>query len=372
MKKLLILSLFLLAASPAMAVGPGAMAKSDRSLWPEALDSKAAYDRASRAEILVFSQALAEVSGLDEAGLKDQLHIKNADTHSVAKVSRYLTEKLLGNFKIASASCTENEPFCPKADSASALLAAGKNLNLPEKYRAWYANAQAFHLTYARELVRLAALFPKITSEIDTFNSNERNGFELPDGHFLLSFDDGPTAKGGHTDALLSLLAEHDIHAMFYMLGDRLQERAAMQDAATLRHTYAGQCAALHGWHHNSHQKWDKWESSITDTEKLVQETFGALYRPFFRPPYAQRRSDSETFFKANQLSVGLWNIDTQDWSNKVSGPEAGNRALTLMLLWRRGVFLFHDIHPKALAAIPYLLDQTKKAGIVWDDCRTY
>jgi hypothetical protein len=45
---------------------------------------------------------------------------------------------------------------------------------------------------------------------------------------------------------------------------------------------------------------------------------------------------------------------------------------MTLMLLWRRGVILFHDIHPKALVAVPWLLDHTRQTGVVWQDCRQY
>jgi peptidoglycan/xylan/chitin deacetylase (PgdA/CDA1 family) len=98
---------------------------------------------------------------------------------------------------------------------------------------------------------------------------------------------------------------------------------------------------------------------------------FGTQYRPWFRPPYGQRRSDSASFFREHGLTVALWNIDSQDWNPTVRADEAANRVLTLMLLWRRGVILFHDMHPKANTAVPWLLGQTRQSGIVWDDCRT-
>ena len=129
---------------------------------------------------------------------------------------------------------------------------------------------------------------------------------------------------------------------------------------------------ALHGWHHVSHQKSDDWQTSILDTQHLVKEQLPLLYRPYFRPPYAQRQKDSGGFFKENNLTVSLWNIDTQDWSSTISGQDAANRALTMMLLWRRGIFLFHDIHSKAQIAVPWLIHKTQGVGIVWDDCRNY
>lgn len=47
-------------------------------------------------------------------------------------------------------------------------------------------------------------------------------------------------------------------------------------------------------------------------------------------------------------------------------------RLLSLMLLWRHGTILFHDIHDKARVALPWLLRQTRGAGVVWVDCRNY
>ena len=74
----------------------------------------------------------------------------------------------------------------------------------------------------------------------------------------------------------------------------------------------------------------------------------------------------------ANGLTVVLWNIDSQDWNAKISAQQSANRVMSLMLLWRRGLILFHDIHPKAQLAVPWLLEKTRASGITWDDCRSY
>jgi len=363
-----------LSMGSAWAAGPDAVARADRSLWPEALESAKAYNLASRAEILVFAGALAEVSALDEAGLKAELHIKSADKASVLHVRDRLAQRLLENMKAARASCHDGEVFCDAVESRSALFDAAAKLpaQIPDAYRPWYANARTFHRLYAGELMRLAALFPKISSEIDTYSAVERDGSEQGDGHFLLTFDDGPTAKGGTTDSLLSTLEKLDVHGMFYMLGERLQARGRVVEQTPLPQRYRGQCTALHGWIHNSHQKWDEWQKSVLDTQILVKHTFPEQYRPFFRPPYGQRLADSGKFFSEHGLSVALWNIDSQDWNAKVSESDAAQRVLTLMLLWRRGVILFHDVHPKAEKAVPWLLEQTQSTGISWDDCRKY
>jgi peptidoglycan-N-acetylglucosamine deacetylase len=68
-------------------------------------------------------------------------------------------------------------------------------------------------------------------------------------------------------------------------------------------------------------------------------------------------------------LTVSFWNIDSQDWNAKASNDEVKQRVLTLMLLWRHGVILFHDIHTKAQTALPWLLEQTHASGITWENC---
>lgn len=361
-------------ASSVSAAGPDAVGFSDRSLWPETINSAQAFDRASRAEILVFAAALDQVSALDAESLKTQFHIKQANPASVGHVRRIFMSRLMENWKSASATCQAAEILCGPIDSEKKLLElAGKMPgSLPAPFQAWFMNAQTFHKKYAGELIRLAALFPGISSEIDTFSPRELTGAELPDRQFLLTFDDGPSRPKGFTDSLLPILAKAELHATFYMLGENLQARVKAGDTAVLEKSFRGQCVAMHGWTHKSHAKWPKWKESVTDTKTLVKAVFPGEYRPWFRPPYGQRAPDSEAFFKENDLQVALWNIDSQDWNSHVGGLDAAQRVFTLMLLWRRGVILFHDIHPKALSAVPWILERTRGTGIEWKDCRNY
>lgn len=356
------------------AAGPQTVAQSDRSLWPEPLNSSANFDRASRAEMLVFADALTGTTTQSDALLKEQLHLKQLDRESIQSIQKRLLDQLWVNWQQAASSCKAGDAFCPSFSSVEALVAASHTLatQMPVKYRPWYDNAQAFHQAYAGELVRLAALFPKTSSEISTFSAIEHNGFELPDRHFLLTFDDGPTNAQGNTDHLLPLLDKSGLHATFYLLGERLADRLNHTPAPSLQQAYAQQCVAMHGWQHQSHAKWSDWQKSVLDTRDLVKQTFPSQYRAWFRPPYGQRLSDSGSFFSHQGLQVALWNIDSQDWNSHVKAADAGQRVLTLMLLWRRGVILFHDIHAKAEVAVPWLLNNTAQAGVVWQDCHGY
>ncbi|WP_175748528.1 polysaccharide deacetylase family protein [Burkholderia pyrrocinia] len=104
----------------------------------------------------------------------------------------------------------------------------------------------------------------------------------------------------------------------------------------------------------------------------FASSSLPSSYVPLFRPPYGQRRADSGAFFDAQGLRVALWNIDSQDWNSKMDADQVKQRVLTLMLLWRRGVILFHDIHAKAWAVVPWLVEQTSGTGLQWVDCHTY
>lgn len=359
-------------APAAFAAGPNTVATIDRALWPETTGSTAAFDRASRAEILAFAHALAEADGDDDAALKARLGIKEVDRASLDRVRERLWNELARNYANASKGCGKNEAFCAPAGDAAALrkLAAAFTAAPDAKYQAWYDNAAVFHRAYRDELLRLAALFGRTNSEIDTMNANERRGDELPDRQFELTFDDGPSRAGGTSDGVAAMLKKNGLSATFYVLGERLDERIKANGAPAA--LYAGQCVGMHGWTHKSHARWAEWQGSVTQVKDLVKATVPDLYVPMFRPPYGQRTTDSGDWFKAQGIKVALWNIDSQDWNAKINTDQVGNRVLTLMLLWRHGVVLFHDVHAKGAVAVPWILEQTKGSGIAFGDCRKY
>lgn len=360
-----------LALAPARAAGPAEIASADRASWPQPIDSPAAFDRASRAEILAFAHELIRSEPLDDAALAQRLRLKQIDRAGIDRIRARWWQRLGDNYRLASRACAPREAFCaPAADLAALRVLAERFDAAPQPaFAAWRSDAARFHRIYLDEQLRLAALFARTSSEIDTYSAQELDGSELPDRQFLLSFDDGPSAPGGNTDALLRTLREQRLNAVFFVLGERLQARLK-HEAPTK--TYAGMCVASHGWEHQSHSRWPQWQDSVIRSSALVREHTGALYRPLFRPPYGQRRADSGAFFRDQDLRVALWTLDSQDWNAKAGAGDVQGRLLNLMLLWRRGTILFHDIHDKARIAVPWLLRQTRGAGVHWVDCRRY
>lgn len=361
-----------LCAGAVQAAGPVRVATVERASWPATLDSPAAFDTASRAEILMFARALLENEAADGATLRSRLGVKQVNLDSLERIRQRFWWRLLENYQFASQACDVSVAFCPPVDSLGGLRQQAANLIVAPAFAAWAGASEPFHRTYLHEQLRLAALFPRISSEIALFSDQERTGDELADRQFLLTFDDGPTLAPGPTERMIEVLREERLTGIFYVLGRNLQARARKTSREALRNLYAGQCVGLHGWEHKAHSQWGEWQGSVTDSAALVRQALPDSQVAWFRPPYGQRQADSAAFFQAQGLRVALWNIDSQDWSRKVSADAAAQRVLTLMLLWRRGVILFHDIHGKAPIAVPGLLRASRGSGVSWLDCRAY
>ncbi|MFK8331545.1 polysaccharide deacetylase family protein [Pseudomonas sp. BJa5] len=352
---------------------PLPLATFDRSHWPEQLDSPALFDVASRAEILGFAHALQASEALDEPTLAARLGLRQINLVSINQVRQRLWQQLWRNYALAQQSCDQDASFCYAIDGQAELrqqavkfVVAGDSF-----YAGWAGPASEFHTLYLNELLRKAALFPQTASEIERYSDQERSGDELNDRLFMLTFDSGPGAIGGSTDRLTDYLRRQKLAATFFVLGNSLQTRRDKTSLADLRTLYRGQCVGIQGWQYRSHGQWQDWQDSVLRSQARVQADLPEQYVPMFRPPYGQRRADSQGFFASQGLQVVLWNIDAQDQGG-LSAEQSAQRVLTLMLLWRRGVIQFHDGQPKAQEAVAWLLKRTAQTGIGWEDCRHF
>nr|WP_262923510.1 MULTISPECIES: polysaccharide deacetylase family protein [Pseudomonas] len=359
--------------SLAAQAAPPAPASLDRSLWPERLDSPALFDVASRAEILSFAQALQESEMLDEKALAARLRLRQINLPVIRAVRARMWQRLWQNYQQAQRSCGLDASFCYPVESMAELRTRAASFadGVGSFYSGWIEPSRQFHTRYLDEQLRKAALFPQTSSEVERLSSRERNGDELNDRMFLLTFVGGPGLQGGHTDALADYLRRQKLGATFFVLGNRLQQRRDAGPANALAALYAGQCVGIQGWEYRSHAQWQDWQDSLRRSQARVQSDLPEQYVPLFRPPYGQRRADGEAFMTAQQLQVSLWDIDAHDDST-LSAEASAQRVLTLMLLWRKGVIQFHDDLPKARPAVEWLLRNTAQGGIGWEDCLAY
>ncbi len=141
-------------------------------------------------------------------------------------------------------------------------------------------------------------------------------------GELALTFDDGPNATW--TPRLLEVLAQHDVRATFFMLGNR----AAAQPELVRRIAAAGHTIGNHSW---SHLNLARTRAALVREElerasDALQQILGAPVR-FFRPPYGARRPAVFRIARELGLAPVLWNAMTSDWSE----PSAGRIAEQLM-----------------------------------------
>jgi peptidoglycan/xylan/chitin deacetylase (PgdA/CDA1 family) len=351
---------------------PGDVATLDRSTWPEQLNNPTLFDVASRAEILMFARVLLASESLDEPALAQRLGLRTINLESVNNLRQRLWQRLLANYNFAQLSCDQDASFCFLVEDLDTLRQQAAKFQVSDDsyYIKWSEPSRLFHAQYLDEQLRKAALFPQVSSEVDRFGDYERNGDEMHDRLFLLTFDSAANATPDNTDWVAQYLRKANMSGTFFVLGKDIQARLAERSVASLQATYSTQCIGVQGWEFRSHSHWQDWQDSVRRSVELVKSKLPENYVPLFRPPDGQRRSDAESFFKAQGLQVGLWDIDAQDGAGKLKGSASAQRVLTLMLLWRHGVINFNVKQDAVKTAMPWLITQTAQSGIGWEDCQ--
>jgi peptidoglycan/xylan/chitin deacetylase (PgdA/CDA1 family) len=351
---------------------PGDVATLDRSTWPEQLNNPTLFDVASRAEILMFSRVLLASESLDEAALAQRLGLRKINLESVNHLRERLWQRLLANYNFAQRSCDQDASFCFLVEDMDTLRQQAAKFQVSDDsyYIKWSEPSRLFHAQYLDEQLRKAALFPQVSSEVDRFGDYERNGDGMHDRLFLLTFDSAANVMPDNTDWVAQYLRKSNMSGTFFVLGKDIQARLAERSVASVQATYSTQCIGVQGWEFRSHSHWQDWQDSVRRSVELVKSKLPENFVPLFRPPEGQRRSDAESFFKAQGLQVGLWDIDAQDGAGRLKGSASAQRVLTLMLLWRHGVINFNVKQDAVKTAMPWLITQTAQSGIGWEDCQ--
>jgi len=351
---------------------PGDIATLDRSTWPEKLDNPTLFDVASRAEVLMFARGLLGSEALDEAALAQRLGLRTVNLDAINSLRERLWQRLLTSYNYAQQSCDQDASFCFLVEDLPTLREQAAKFVVSDEsyYTKWAEPSRIFHQQYLDELLRKAALSPQTTSEVDHFGDYERNGDEMHDRLFLLSFDSAANLMPDNTEWLAEYLRKSNMSGTFFMLGKDIQARLNERSVSSLQVAFSRQCVGVQGWEFRSHSHWQDWQDSVRRSADLVKSKLPENYVPLFRPPEGQRRSDAGSFFHNQGLQVALWDIDAQDGAGKLKGNPSAQRVLTLMLLWRHGVINFNMKQDAVKTALPWLITQTAQSGIGWEDCQ--
>ncbi len=349
------------------ASGPGKIAKADRTLWPYTIDSNISFDTSSKCEMLVFVEIFNQYDHLTEAELSKKIEVGKINLISLKRWKEETKNRIIDNFKSLSDESLKEIIPINKNSSWEKISTISVGKQIPDKLKKWYESSKIFYDYYLSEQVRLASLYPRITSEILQFSKNEMQGHDFSQKHFLLTFDDGPTEANGNTDKLIKVLNDYKLTSMFFVLGNNLNTRLKTSSSKSLIDLYGQNLVFSHGKEHKSHQKYPEWKESIDFTSQLINKVFKTQNNiVHFRPPYGQRNQVILDYLDSKNSKIILWNIDSQDWNTNINAQEIADREITLMLLWRKGILLFHDIHSKAQTAVPIIYSYFKNANIIW------
>jgi peptidoglycan/xylan/chitin deacetylase (PgdA/CDA1 family) len=182
--------------------------------------------------------------------------------------------------------------------------------------------------------------------------SEETTALDPNKKYVSLTFDDGP--GGDTTPRLLQLLAEKDVKATFFMLGQMAEEfPQIVKDVHEQGHEIAS-----HSYSHpqlNAIPK-DKLKEQVRLTDKAIYNAAGILPRTL-RPPYGAISPESAEVIGKPIIQ---WDIDSYDWDSKNTQAVIDRVNQTA---FEGGIILMHDIHPTTIDAVGTVIDNLRAQG---------
>ena len=177
-------------------------------------------------------------------------------------------------------------------------------------------------------------------------------GAEIPAGekYVALTFDDGP--RRGTTERLLDGLKERGAKATFFLIGQQIEDNAAL----VARMAEEGHQIGNHTW---SHQRLDgilpdEAAQEVARTEAALEALLGGG-EYWLRPPYGQVAEGVE-------LGVPMvkWCVDPRDWESR--DAEKVTRAI-LDCVEPNSIILLHDIYSTSVDAALRVVDRLQEEG---------
>jgi peptidoglycan/xylan/chitin deacetylase (PgdA/CDA1 family) len=175
----------------------------------------------------------------------------------------------------------------------------------------------------------------------------------------LFTFDDGP--KPGTTDRLLDILDRHQVKAVFFVCGWRLETdseptrsraRAILQDAFRRGHVI-GNHSITHPNMANLSR--ERIEHEVEHNQEIIEGVIGQ--RPhLFRPPYGSYSDEVQAHVQRHGYELSLWSIDSHDWQMVGNAEGVAMNVIRLIGNMAGGTVLLHDTHAWSVRAADMVL----------------
>ncbi|HDS0923816.1 TPA: polysaccharide deacetylase family protein [Stenotrophomonas maltophilia] len=236
------------------------------------------------------------------------------------------------------------------------------------KREKWDDYLAHLHKQYSREAILrdYGVIEPYPMSMKDS--DREIFGRDLPPKTVVLTFDDGP--HKAYTDEVVAILKRYDVPGVFFEVGRNLGEVHAdgsvkLGPMAGISRNLMEQGYAV-GNHSLTHAQLSRTTGEALRQQVLVTDTLlkdvDKRRAPLFRFPYGARNAEGLQLLNEAGLKSIMWNIDSMDWADPV--PESiVQRVLGQVQKEQRGIILFHDIHDRAVKALPQILDRLIAEG---------
>ncbi len=179
-----------------------------------------------------------------------------------------------------------------------------------------------------------------------------------------LTFDDGPHAKG--TPAVLELLAQSDVTATFFLVGEQVERLPALSAEIAA----AGHEIGLHGYRHRLLLRRTTRALTVDlDRCRAVIEDATQTSPRCYRPPYGVFSAGGLRLCRRRGWEPTLWSRWGRDWG-ALETPEAIAERATSGLR-SRDIVLLHDADHysapgswrRTVAALPAILERVLEHG---------
>lgn len=160
---------------------------------------------------------------------------------------------------------------------------------------------------------------------------------DTQDKVIALTFDDGPIASD--TAAILQTLAQHDVRATFFVIGEAVAEDPASARAIVT----GGHQLANHSWSHPRLilKSRDEIARQIEQTDAVIREA-GQTGPILFRPPYGKKLVGLPRYLAGHERHTIMWDVAVEDYSGGPAQPAEELTRLTVDAVRPGSIVLLH------------------------------
>jgi peptidoglycan/xylan/chitin deacetylase (PgdA/CDA1 family) len=158
-----------------------------------------------------------------------------------------------------------------------------------------------------------------------------------------LTFDDGPNDP--HTQRLLGVLARHNVHATFFLIGRHAEDRPDLVNEIAK----AGHVIGNHTFSHPLliFKSTSEIRGELLRCQAVLHDAIGK-HSNLFRPPFGGRRPAVLRVARELGLKAVMWNVTGYDWN---APPAAAIERKVAQQIRGGDVILLHDGGHKQMGA---------------------